>query len=127
MCPEDRDLLNYRDHAYEIERAAELLYNEAKNSLDFAVAKRTEEQAKSSYKMAVAAHRLNVLAAIFFPIVTISSVLGMNLGRGLEEEMFSQWVFWLVLLAGVACGFVLKAAIIESPHRPDKIDPNKRV
>lgn len=124
---EDRDLIVCRDQAYHVQRSAELLQGDAKSGLDCAVARRAEEQAKSSFQMALAAYRLNVLAAVFFPIVTISSVLGMNLSRGLGEEMLSQWFFWLVLVAGVGFGLVLKAAIMDKPARPDSADPNKRV
>jgi Mg2+ and Co2+ transporter CorA len=85
-CTEDRDLIDLRDRAYENERRAELLYQGAKNSLEFYIAKRTEEQAESGHKMALAAHRLNILVALFFPIATLSSVFGVNLLHGLEES-----------------------------------------
>ena len=90
------------------------------------MARRAEEQAKSGEKMALASHRLNVLAAIFFPVVTISSIMGMNLARGLNEEMLSQWLFWVVLAAGLVCGFLLKAAVIDAPTRPEKPDRHKQ-
>ena len=61
-----------------------LLYNEARNSLDFSIARRGEEQARSSHRMAVSAHRLNLLAAFFFPIATLTALFGVNLRHGLE-------------------------------------------
>ncbi len=85
MVPENKELINLRDRAYQIERMAELLYAEAKNSLDCIIAQRTEEQAETSYQMAVSAHRLNVLAAFFFPIATLSAVFGVNMLHGWEE------------------------------------------
>jgi Mg2+ and Co2+ transporter CorA len=124
---DDPDLIVCRDQAYQVQRSADLVQGDIQSGLDCAVARRAEEQAKSSYQMALAAHRLNVLAAVFFPIVTISSVLGMNLSRGLDEEMFSQWVFWLVLAAGVGFGLLLKGAVIDKPVRPNGRDPNKQV
>jgi hypothetical protein len=84
-CPADRDILNFRDRAYNLERTAELSYENTKNLLDFAVVKRAEEEAQASRQMAVAAHRLNTLAALFFPIATLSALFGMNLKHGLEE------------------------------------------
>src|SRR4051812_17829514 len=66
--PADRDLINARDRAADLERAAEQLTGDVRNALDFAVARRTEEQAASAQQMAVSQHRLNVLAAFFFPI-----------------------------------------------------------
>jgi len=127
MVREDADLIVCRDQAYQIHRESELLRSDIQSGLDCAVARRAEEQARSSDRMALAAHRLNVLAAIFFPIVTISSILGMNLGRGLDEAMLSQWLFWVVLAAGIGCGFVLKAAIIDRPARPTQAErPEER-
>ncbi len=79
MCPDFHDLIDLRDRAYNIERRAELLFNGAKNSLDFVVAKRAEDQAIASDQMAVAAHRLNILAAFFFPIVTLTAIVGVDL------------------------------------------------
>jgi len=84
-CPDDRHIINFRDRAYEIERAAELLYNETKNAMDFAVAKQAEAQTKASHQMAVSAHRLNLLAAFFFPLATLSAILGVNLLHGFED------------------------------------------
>lgn len=78
-CAEDRALIDFRDRAYDLERRADLLYSGSKNALDYAVARRAEEQAVASQRMAVAAHRLNLLVAFFFPIATLAAVLGVNL------------------------------------------------
>ncbi|MDP6446524.1 MAG: CorA family divalent cation transporter [Pirellulaceae bacterium] len=83
---EDRDLINLRDLAYEIERTSDLLYAAARNGMEFAVARRAEEQAQVSHRMAISAHRLNVLAAFFFPIATLSAIFGVNLIHGLEQQ-----------------------------------------
>jgi Mg2+ and Co2+ transporter CorA len=106
MVPADRDLINLRDWAYDIERTAELLFNEVKNSLDFAVARRAEEQARSSQRMATAAHRLNVLAAFFFPIATLSAVFGVNLEHGLET-LHGPYLFLGLIAIGVITGALL--------------------
>jgi len=127
MVPGDRELITCRDHAYGVHRSAELLSSDIQSGLDCAVARRAEEQAASSYRMALAGHRLNVLAAVFFPIATVAAVFGMNLGHGLEGQQFTPWLFWAVLLFGVLSGLLLKAAILETPERPQKHDPVKQV
>jgi Mg2+ and Co2+ transporter CorA len=83
--PKDRQLIVLRDRAYSLSRRAELLYNDAKNALDFAIAKRGEEQAASSEKMAVASHRLNLLVAFFFPLATLCAIFGMEIRHGLDQ------------------------------------------
>jgi hypothetical protein len=113
MCPQDRDIINYRDRAYEIERTAELLYNDAKNTLEFTMVKRAEDQAAASHKMAVAAHRLNILAAFFFPIAALSAIFGVNLKHGLENAP-PPLAFLAVLAAGLVSGGVLTAFITSS-------------
>lgn len=82
--PDDRQLLLWRDRAYAISRSAELLHNDAKNALDFAVAERAEQEAESSRRGLTAAHRLNILVACFFPIATMAAIFGTNLRHGLE-------------------------------------------
>jgi hypothetical protein len=110
LFPDDRDLINCRDRAYELERMSELLENDARQALNYLVAKRTEEQAESSHRMATAAHRLNVLAAFFFPLVTLSAIFGVNLVHGLETAN-PPIPFFVVLAAGLMLGFVLKAFV----------------
>lgn len=79
LCPDDPGIVDVRNRAYAIERTAELLFNGAKNSLEFTVAKGAEQQAQASQRMAEGAHRLNILAAFFFPIVTLTAVFGVDL------------------------------------------------
>ena len=76
LAQEDRDIINLRDRAGEIERALELLHGDAKHGLDFTVAHLAEKQSQRTYEMAVSAHRLNLLAATFFPIATLSAIFG---------------------------------------------------
>jgi hypothetical protein len=105
FCPDDRHIINFRDRAYEIERAAELLYNETKNAMDFAVAKQAEAQTKASHQMAVSAHRLNLLAAFFFPLATLSAIFGVNLLHGFEDVPPPIPILCLVgvgLISGIA-------------------------
>ena len=111
MVPNDRNVINFRDRAYELERTAELLHTDVKNALDYAVARRAEEQARASHQMAVAAHRLNVLAAFFFPIATLSAVFGSNLTHGLEHTNLDPWPFLGVIGLGLLCGLVLMTSV----------------
>ena len=118
LVPEDRSLLVCRDRAYIIERGTELLQGDTRSGLDCVMARQAEEQVEHSQKMALAGHRLNVLAAAFLPIATIASVFGMNLNHGLERE-FSPWLFWLVSLVGVCFGILLRSSIMQKPHRQE--------
>jgi hypothetical protein len=77
--PEDRDLIDHRDRAYDLSRQADLLYEDAKNSMDVAIIRRADEQALATHQMTVASHRLNTLAAVFFPFATLGAVFGTTL------------------------------------------------
>jgi hypothetical protein len=111
-----KDIINFRDEAYEIERMSELLNADAKNELDFLIVCRAEEQAQVSYNMGVSSHRLNVLVAFFFPIATLSSIFGTNLIHGFENEN-SPWLFLLMLLTGLLFGLVLTIAITRKDRQ----------
>ncbi|MCA9101930.1 MAG: CorA family divalent cation transporter [Pirellulales bacterium] len=117
-CPEYDDIINLRDRAYEIERRAELLYNGTKNGLDFAMARRLEQQSEASHRMATAAHRLNVLAAFFFPIAALTAIFGVNMRHGFEDES-APWPFLVLVAAGFLAGLAL-AAFVTRPDSRDK-------
>lgn len=104
--PDDRSLIDYRDKAYELSRHAELLYEDAKNSMDVAIVRRADEQAASARQMMVAAHRLNILAALFFPFATLGAIFGTTLTDGWSWSD-SGLPFILFLLAGAFTGFIL--------------------
>lgn len=106
LCPDDRDIINLRDRAYSIERNAELLYEETKNSLDYRVVKRAEEQAELGRHMEVTAHRLNMLVAFFFPIATLTAIFGINLTHGFETR-HSPFLFLAVIGIGLLLGLIL--------------------
>lgn len=101
--PGDRDLIDLRDWAYETERSLDLLYENTKNALDFKMAQRTEDQTRLAMESVRAGHRLNVLAAIFFPLTAVSCVFGMNLNSGLENTSITT--FWIT--SGLAVGLGL--------------------
>ena len=119
MLANDRDLINFRDRAYEIERTAELLVGDLKNALDFAVAKKSEEQADSSHQMALQSHRLNMLAAFFFPIATLMAIFGSELHSGLEKYVTEPVLFTVVLGAGLLLGVVL-AGFLAATGQPER-------
>jgi len=118
LTPDDRGLINSRDQAYELERTVELLYNNAKNGLDFEIAKRAEEEAVASRAMARSAHRLNVLAAFFFPLATASSVLGMDL----DNITHTRTTTIVVVSIGLVVGTVLASFVTrQGRERNDAI------
>lgn len=119
--PEDRRLIAARDKAYDLSRRAELLYEDAKNGLDFAVAWQAEQQAESSRQMSVAAHRLNVLAAFFFPIATLTTIFGANLRHG--AEAIDARLAPLPLLSLIAISLVIGMILTWFVTRPAKKCP----
>lgn len=117
LIPEDRGLINARDQAYELERTVDLLYTSAKNGLDFEIAKRAEEEAAAARTMARSAHRLNVLAGFFFPLATISSVMGMDMANVLPAEWPRMGV---IVLVGLLVGLILAMFITRQSGEAKK-------
>jgi hypothetical protein len=114
--PEDRELISMRDLAGTAERAAELLQSDARHGLDFTIARSAEEESHRTYQMAVATHRLNILAAIFLPLATIASVLGMNLRHGWENA--EPPAFWVAVAIGAFAGLMLTVLVANRPAPP---------
>lgn len=110
---QNKEMISLRDEAYEIDRAASLLSDDARNGMDFEIARQTKEQADNSEEISISARRLNIMAAFFLPITAIASILGMNLFTGLENVK-SPVPFWIVIIFGLALGFVLKVLIFRS-------------
>ena len=121
--PDDRMMIDQRDRAYDLARQAELLFDDAKNSMDVAVVRRAEEQTSASHQMLVSAHRLNILAALFFPFATLGAIFGTTLT---EEWSWSKspFPFLLFLLVGLGTGAIL-AVFISRPH--EKPDDSKKL
>lgn len=109
-APDDRQLLLWRDRAYALARSAELLHNDAKNALDFAVAQRAEEEAESSRRAVTAAYRLNTLVACFFPVATLAAIFGMNLQHGMEA--WDERLAPLPMIAILGGGFLIGVALM---------------
>jgi hypothetical protein len=120
--PKDRELLQFRDQAGELERALELLHADVENGLSYTVAHQAEEQARRANEMATAAHRLNVLAAIFFPVGTVAAIFGMNLVHGYEHWQ-APWTFWCVSAVSLVLGFFLAMIIVRRPAPPPPPPP----
>ena len=105
------ELQDAADSASEVARDTELLQQQAQHSIDFLLARQNEIQALASEAQADAAHRLNVAAAIFFPLATIASVFGMNLPTGMEQA--SVMTFWIIVAVGLAMGVVVAAKLMR--------------
>jgi len=113
-APEVKELIDVRDRAYELSRSAELLYQDAKNSMEVAVVRRAEEQAASSERLANASHRLNTLAAIFFPLATLGAVFGTSLTENWSWSR-SSGPFVMFVATGILLGLVLVGFVNKRP------------
>ena len=114
----DAFLIELRDLAVQAERNIELLLEDVKNAIQHRTARESEAQSRATREALQASHRLNILAALFFPLTAISSLFGMNLRHGLAEDRVSM--FWLVLIGGIALGFGIKAWVLAKPESPSK-------
>ena len=110
--PDTPELIDLRDQAYANERMGELLYTDANNSLQYTVALRAEEQSRTANQMAASAHRLNIMAAMFFPIATFSALFGVNLEHTLEKTA-PPWPFLVLTLTGLLMGTSLVAFMLK--------------
>lgn len=109
----DAFLIEMRDLAYDVERNFDLLLEDTRNEIQQRTARKAEEQAELSAAALQASHRLNILAALFFPLTAIASLFGMNLAHGLN--MSSPLVFWLVFVLSGALGFGMKSWVLGKP------------
>ncbi|MFN3191962.1 MAG: CorA family divalent cation transporter [Aureliella sp.] len=104
--PEASELIDLRDRAYELARMAELNYQDTRNEMDVAVIKRAELQAATSNKMERSAHRLNLMAAFFLPLATLSSIFGTSFTEGWTWSE-TPFPFMVMLIVGLASGVFL--------------------
>lgn len=114
----DRGLISLRDRASDIDRTLDILYIDTRNALDYAMAERAEAQAAAGERAVLAAHRLNLIAAVFLPLTAISGIFGMNMHNNLEA-IDETWPFWLVLLFGLGLGLVLGTWVSRPPKSPE--------
>ena len=101
-----KELIDYRDKAEELSRNFELLYTDSKNGLDYAVAKKTEEQSELQSKAVLASHKLNMIIALFLPITAAASLLGMNVPHGLEES--PRWIYFTIVFICAVLGLFVR-------------------
>ena len=112
LLPDAVELLPLRDAAGDFERAAELLQIDAKNALDYQIARGNDEAARLALQAAKAGQRLNVIAAITLPLTALAGVFGMNLPNGLEGA--PPALFWGIFAGGAAFGIGLSLVIAKS-------------
>ena len=110
-----RELITMRDIAGDIERAADLLHADAKNALDYQVARQAERQSQSANEMAESGHRLNLMAALFLPASVLAGAFGTSLNSGLEDA--PPWVFWSVLMGSFMIGIMIWAMTSATARR----------
>ena len=120
----DTFLIEIRDLAYEIARNVELLLEDVRNAIQYRMAREAEEQARLGKEALSASHRLNILAALFFPLTAIASLFGMNLAHGLDEK--SPVMFWLIFVAGAGMGFAMKGWVLAKPPARNRTRPPRR-
>ena len=108
------ELIDYRDKAEELSRNFELLYGDSKNGLDYAVAKKTEEQSELQRKALVASHRLNIIIALFLPITAAASLLGMNIPHGLEKS--PSWVYFAIVATCGILGLIVRYLVLKNEY-----------
>jgi hypothetical protein len=107
----DTFLIEMRDQAYEVERNFELLVEDVRNAIQHRSARKAEEQARLSEQALHASHRLNILAALFFPLMAVAGLFGMNLAHGFSESRPA--IFWLVVVVSCALGFGMKGWVLK--------------
>ena len=113
----DRAILLARDEAGELERAVDLLHHDAKNGMEFMIARQGEEQAQRAQQLVIAGHRLNLLMALFLPLTALGSIFGMHLANGIEQ-WHSPSMFWCVVGGGLLTGLVLVCLIsVKNPAK----------
>jgi len=113
--PNDGEIIDWRDWAYDLERNLEILLTNTKNAMDFKIAKTAEEENRLSLEAVNANNRLNTLAAIFFPLTAVSCIFGMNLVSGLENT--SPIVFWLILSGGICLGYFVRQWVLTGKFK----------
>lgn len=117
----DAFLIELRDQAYDIERSLELLLEDVRNTIAYRTAREAEAQARVSQAALRASHRLNLLAALFFPLTALGSLFGMNLAHGLDRD--SPAVFWIIFGGGVGLGFVIRWWVVGRQSEPNRAPP----
>ncbi len=111
----DAFLIDMRDRTVEIARGFELLLADARQALEFRVARSAEEHTRAAEVSNRAQQKLNFLSAVAFPLMAVSGLFGMNLHSGLESSFLA---FWLVFLGGLGLGLFVKGWVSSGPPPP---------
>ncbi len=101
----DKFILSMRDQSNELLRNFELLGEEMKLALDHRIAKNAEAQNQEAQKMAKAQHKLNLMAAITFPLMALSSMAGMSFIG--DPKDFLSGFFLTVVATGICAGVLM--------------------
>jgi len=117
LVREDKFLIAMRDEAYEVARNLELLLADAKTALDCRIARNAEAQAARGEEMAAAQHKLNVLAAVTFPLMALATIFGMNLVHGMEGR--TPLLFWGVFVVGLIVGTATRGWVMRTKDAKD--------
>lgn len=110
---EDRTIRNVRDRAREVERAADLLYSDARVTLEFWRAEQAENYARSTARLSRIAFRLNLLTGFFLPFVALGGLLGMNV----KLPAFLTNAFWPIISVASLLGAALLIAVGRNTGR----------
>jgi hypothetical protein len=114
---QDPFLIELRDLSYEPMRNLELLSEDVRNAIHHRTAREAEAQASLSRQALQASHRLNILAALFFPLTAVASLFGMNLAHGLSEHKVA--IFWVVAAVSIGLGIAMKSWVLaKSAEKP---------
>lgn len=105
--PDARHLILARDQANDLERAAELVHEEAEQGLRFALARQAEAQAQAAEQMTRASHRLNLVVALFLPLTAVAGIFGID---GLKVEPL---IVWASLGLSTGLGFLLSLRLAK--------------
>lgn len=108
-------LIEMRDLGYELDRNFDLLLEDVRNAIQYRTAREAEEQARLSKEALHASHRLNTLAALFFPLTAIASLFGMQFAHGLNER--DPLIFWIVFVVAVSLGIAMKSWVLGNQKR----------
>lgn len=109
-CAGDAGFIEAADLAYEVDRGFDLLLQDVRNDIHYQTAREAESHGKTGREALRASHRLNIMAAIFFPITAIAGLLGMNLSHGLDPSRPAY--FWAVLVLGGILGYAAKSWVL---------------
>ncbi|AWB66462.1 hypothetical protein C2869_08490 [Saccharobesus litoralis] len=106
------ELIDFRNQAEELQRTFELLYQDCQHGLEYAMARKAEEQSELQRKALLAGHRLNILMAVFLPLTALASLLAMQIPDSLEQ-LFSLG-FVSALIIGLGLGLLLRSWVTKT-------------